>query len=444
MSLQEEGMQEKSTDEEITRADDTCSAASPAPLNREEELAELAHLRQSQPNIDEKLVKSLISVQQNSMLALNTLLFSTLSSIKPIISSDWKHVSEKYNPTKNLEHLNANVNYALQTHLHSATSGELNERIERMSYLFSPIDAKLIITLNQFAEALSLLTSGDGNTQQTKERPSSPPLSPTSSSDVYDSLQSRMSKLQVELNTQDEKSGEIWLKIETFINLINILCNERDNVSERPPSYSDLSPSQSMHRQLSQKSASSTTASIVSSVQDEKMKRDLERVTDSIDRLMRITPQLASQRVELSQKQVIEMDLAKLAGEVESSVKSSKASTSHKASNGVGKFFPKSINTRRSDNQVISSIEKGNRRRLDSQRVDMGNRLEDARTKMRVADLVDIIQRNRVGRLTEQESDFTETNPRPSSSTKSVQKSPSKGALILILHFSIDGHHRFS
>lgn len=445
-SLEAAGMHERSNDEDIAVANDQIVTEDPLPIDREGELAELAHLADRTAALsqaeDEMLHKCLLKVQQNCMLALNTLIFSTLTTIKPIISTDWKSVSERYSPNKNLRNLNLNVNYALQTHLHAATSGELNERIERISYLFSPIDAKLVVALNQFTDVLMVLTSGQGEAEAESARSSSmrssqrsssqsQPISPTVSNkpkeDVYDFLQSQMSKLKLEMRTNNHTNGDMWLKVETFINLINILCIERENISEMPPSYSDLSPTHSIHRQLSNKSAS--TASIVSSVQDEKMRRDLERVTDSIDRLMRITPQLASQRVELTQKQIIEMDLAKLAGEVELTVKTSKAtaSTSKQTTNGVGKFFPKSINSRRSDNQIISGIEKANSRRLDSQRVDMGSRLEDAHSKMRDADLIDIIQRNRLGRLVQQESEFSEGNqPRSSTSTKSARSVPSK------------------
>ncbi|TIA90535.1 hypothetical protein E3P99_01491 [Wallemia hederae] len=426
-------MRERSNDDEITVAHDSlenpASSEPPAAVDRASEFADLAHLREHSdaqgdgtPEDSAAMRQSLIKVQQNCMLALNTLIFSTLSSIKPIISTDWRGVSERYTPGRNLRNLNNNVNYALQTHLHAATSGELGERIERMSYLFSPIDAKLVVALHQFAEVLMVLVGGDKNekkeenddpaTPTSTEKPSSLRSAQrhTSPTHVYDSLQSQMSKLKLEMRANNLSHGDLWIKVETFINLINLLCSERENMGDAPPSYADLSPTQSAALSHKSVSASASTASIVSSVQDEKMRRDLERVTDSIDRLMRITPQLASQRVELTQKQVIEMDLAKLAGEVESSVKTSKAaatstsaSANSKQHNGVGKLLPKSIHSRRSDNNIINGIEKANSRRLDTQRVDMGSRLEDARSKMRDADLIDIVQRNRAGRMVGQD-----------------------------------------
>ena len=375
--------------------------------------------------IDDNLMECLINVQQNSFMALNSLLYSTLSSIKPIVSNDWKLINGTNSTNMNLNNLNSNVNYGLQNYLHTAISGSVDERIQRISYLFSPIDAKLIVSLIKFVTVLTNLTKKMtiNDNKSTNFKPNE-----DKNDDVYHSLQSQMSKLKIELNKdQNNELERIWVKVETYVNIINLLCIERENVSDRPPSYySDLSSS-NLNRQsnLSYKTFESASSGL--SIHDEKMRKDLENVTKAIERLMECTPQLTEQRVELSQKQIVEMDLAKLAGEVENKVKYQRSQSSSKFSN-VSKFF-NGVHNKRNENDIINAIQKANSRRLDSQRVEMGSKLDDAINKSKDADLSEIMNRNRAGRMTSQESELTSKLSNNSSSSRDIQKSPSNSSL---------------
>ena len=228
---------------------------------------------------------------------------------------------------------------------------ELQGRIDRLfesSDESSSVDSQLAKILVSLLSCFQRLLSA--RTRDSTTIPSSsatPPTSAPANPDAFDTLKRSLTELQNDrgLHTPPQsnpisvvENALLWSQIDIALEQVVTLCRQRQQTLEPvlppglsgvyPPEYDlansltddDLpaydSPRSSFaHEGKDMKRLSFSQERLTSAtVQNEKMRLDLEAVTVAIDRLYLVAPQLLDQRVELKASKMAELEKAKQAG----------------------------------------------------------------------------------------------------------------------------------
>jgi len=228
---------------------------------------------------------------------------------------------------------------------------ELKARVDRLfeSSDESPsVDAQLAKTLVSLLNCLQrlLLTRARDPTSSTPT--SATPLTSTPANpDAYDTLRRSLTELQNDRHLHAPPHPNpvsavenvlLWSQIDTFLEQVMSLCRQRQRTLEPllPPSSLDLFPpeydlagpptddvlpaydgrrSSLAHEAKDMKRPSHSQERLTSTtIQNEKMRLDLDAVTIAIDRLYLVAPQLLDQRVELKESKMAELEKARQAG----------------------------------------------------------------------------------------------------------------------------------
>ena len=236
-------------------------------------------------------------------------------------------------------------------HNDGALLRELQGRVDRLleSADESPsVDAQLAKTLVSLLNCLQrLLPTRSRDTIPTSSLSSTPQTSAPTNPDVYDTLRRSLTELQNDRNLHTPthsnpvsvvENALLWSQMDIMLEQVMTLCRRRQRILEPllstdsldvfPPEYDlagpptdDVLPAYDGPRSSfayeakdmkrlspSQERLTSTT------IQNEKMRLDLEAVTIAIDRLYLVAPQLLDQRVELKASKMAELEKAKQAG----------------------------------------------------------------------------------------------------------------------------------
>jgi len=236
-------------------------------------------------------------------------------------------------------------------HNDAALLRELQGRVDRLfeSSDESPfVDAQLAKTLVSLLSCLQRLLSARARYPIPSPSLSTTPLtSAPANPNVYDTLKHSLTELQNDRNLHTPlhsnpvstvENALLWSQIDTTLEQVMALCRQRQKTLESlpssssfdvfPPEYDltgsptdDILPAYDGHRSpfayetkdtkrpsFSQERLTSAT------IQNEKMRLDLETVTIAIDRLYLVAPQLLDQRVELKESKMAELEKARQAG----------------------------------------------------------------------------------------------------------------------------------
>lgn len=233
-------------------------------------------------------------------------------------------------------------------HNDTALLRELQDRVDQVfdsSDESSSVDAQLAKTLVSLLNCLQRLLSTCVKDPITTPSLSTTPLTSNSANpNVYDSLERSLTELQNDRSLHTPRSNPVstvenallWSQIDAMLEQVMTLCRQRtleplrlpSSLDAHPPEYDlagppteDILPaydgprSSFSHEAHDLKRPSFTHERLVSAtIQNEKMRLDLEAVTVAIDRLYLVAPQLLDQRVELRASKMAELEKAKQAG----------------------------------------------------------------------------------------------------------------------------------
>jgi hypothetical protein len=228
---------------------------------------------------------------------------------------------------------------------------ELQDRVDRWfdSSDESPsVDAQLAKTLVSLLNCLQRLLSTQARDLITTPSLSTAPLTSTvANPNVYDTLKRSLTELQNDRNLHPPphsnpvsvvETALLWSQIDTMLEQVTTLCRQRQQTLEplRPPSSLDAYPPEydlagsptddvlpaydgplssfACEAQDVKRPSFSRERLVSATIQNEKMRLDLEAVTIAIDRLYLVAPQLLDQRVELKASKMAELEKAKQAG----------------------------------------------------------------------------------------------------------------------------------
>jgi ubiquitin-protein ligase E3 D len=157
-----------------------------------------------------------------------------------------------------------------------------------------------------------------------------------------DSLARQLSEFQLQRHDQSDQEGSLppviavekallWVRIDETLETVLNLCHYREEDRPRhslsdPPQYDLLSHYGELppNYDPDPESFGSDTKTVASHSYrmsiDEKMRLDLDEVTTAIDRLYRVAPQLHNQRVELKRSKLEELEIARAAQAVPTSL----------------------------------------------------------------------------------------------------------------------------
>ena len=236
-------------------------------------------------------------------------------------------------------------------HDDTALLRELKNRVDQLfgsSDTLPSVDAQLAKTLVSLSNSLQrLLSTYVRDLIATSSLSTTPLMSTTANPNIYDTLKRSLAELQSDRNTHPHphsnpvsvvENALLWSQIDTMLEQVMTLCRQRQQTLEsfRPPTSSDAHPPEydlvgsptddilpaydgprsSFDREAQDmKRPSSSHERLVSAtIQNEKMRLDLEAVTFAIDRLYLVAPQLHDQRVELKASKMAELKKARQTG----------------------------------------------------------------------------------------------------------------------------------
>ena len=224
---------------------------------------------------------------------------------------------------------------------------ELRRRVETLTATMPQGDAHLATSLVSLLSHANRLTSMGSNLYVGNDDAD---LTSTTLSllegdeDVYEKLKRQVLELQnrrMEQEFMDSDSTQgispvlrvesalLWTQIDMELEAVSSMCRERNEIPEQlPPEYmDDFGDRESLYPPLYEDSTSASfthekekntstlpSSQIAPSSMNEKMRLDFEAVTQAIDRLYLVAPQLHSQRVELKKAKVEELERARNAG----------------------------------------------------------------------------------------------------------------------------------
>ena len=236
-------------------------------------------------------------------------------------------------------------------HNDTALLRELQGRVDRLfepSDESSSVDARLANLLVSLLNCLQrLLSARARGPSMTSSLPTTPLPSTPANPNAFDTLKRSLAELQNDRSIHAPPQSNpisvventlLWSQIDSVLEQVTTLCRQRQRTLEPlllpsnsdtfPPEYDltgpptdDVLPAYDGPRpsfadeakdvkrpSLSQERLTSAT------IQNEKMRLDLEAVTIAIDRLYLVAPQLLDQRVELKASKMAELEKAKQAG----------------------------------------------------------------------------------------------------------------------------------
>ena len=236
-------------------------------------------------------------------------------------------------------------------HNDAALLRELQGRVDRLfesSDESASVDAQLAKTLVSLLNCLQRLLSARARDPTTSPPASTTPLaSAPANPDAYDTLRRSLTELQNDRNLHASphpnpvsvvENALLWSQIDTMLEQVMSLCRQRQRTLEPllPPSSLELFPpeydltgpptddilpaydgprSSLTYEAKDMKRPSPSQERLApTSIQNEKMRLDLDAVTIAIDRLYLVAPQLLDQRVELKESKMAELEKARRAG----------------------------------------------------------------------------------------------------------------------------------
>ena len=231
-------------------------------------------------------------------------------------------------------------------------AGLLRELQSRIDQLFDfsdelpSADAQLAKTLLSLLNCLQRLLSTCVKNPITTPSLSTTPLT-LANPNVYDTLKRSLTELQHDRNLHIPSRADpvsvvenalLWSQIDSMLEQVTTLCRKRQQSLKplQPPSNSDTHPpeydltgsptddvlpaydgprSSFTHEAQNIKRPSFSRERLApATIQNEKMRLDLEAVTIAIDRLYLVAPQLLDQRVELKASKMAELEKARQVG----------------------------------------------------------------------------------------------------------------------------------
>lgn len=379
-----------------------------------------AELRESQEpestemagNEESELLPSLMHLQQSCIMTLNNL----LSGHAPT-SSDWQPILpprrhslpscpdsspvQTSSPALRTLLTNLRSNYLNQMPVASSSSaddasmlGELQRRVDGLSQDLSPADARLARALISLLSRTSHLASIDNELMKNISSESNPSLHFSRQNvDVYDELSRQVMGLQnvrleqgrgVDTPQHKAEMQDLWLKIDSELEMVSHLCRERNEPAPRPyspgqlpPEYdpfdyeeSDvLLPQYDNDGQSTYVVGEKEKTNIHSEITNEKMKMDFDAITMAIERLYLVAPQLHSQRVELRKNKIDELERARTMGSTLSQKTNQRAVKGKERERDIKEL-----------EKILDMVGKASSRRMDDQAVnldpDMKTRIE--------------------------------------------------------------------
>jgi len=304
------------------------------------------------------IVPSIYNVQNSCLMILDDLLSSQLfcGVVAPRTrdaTSSRSSTSLLYTLISRLRQLDSGESMVEVAPAHNdvALLRELQGRVDRLfeSSDESPsVDAQLAKTLVFLLGSLQrLLSTRTGDPIISSFLSTTPLTSAPANPSAYDTLKHSLTELQNDRNLHTPphsnpvsavENALLWSQIDTALEQVVTLCRQRQQTLEPllppggldafPPEYDlagystdDIPPAYDGPRSslayetkdtkrpsLSQERFTSAT------IQNEKMRLDLETVTIAIDRLYFVAPQLLDQRVELKESKMAELEKARQAG----------------------------------------------------------------------------------------------------------------------------------
>ena len=233
-------------------------------------------------------------------------------------------------------------------HSDAALLQELQGRVVRLfeSSEESPsVDAQLAKTIVSLLTCLQRLLSTRARDAIKSASLSATLLASTPvNPNVYDTLKRSLAEFKNDRNLHTPRHSNpvsvvenvlLWSQIDTALEQVLTLCRQRQRALEPqsyldafPPEYDlagsptdDVLPAYDGPRSSFSYETKDIKRSLLSqerltsaTIQNEKMRLDLDAVTIAIDRLYLVAPQLLDQRVELKESKMVELEKARLAG----------------------------------------------------------------------------------------------------------------------------------
>ena len=236
-------------------------------------------------------------------------------------------------------------------HNDAALLRELQGRVDRLfesSDESLSVDAQLAKTLVSLSSCLQRLLSTRARDSITSPSLSATPLtSAPGNPNVYDTLKHSLTELQNDRNLHTPPHSDpvsavenalLWSQIDTTLDQVMTLCRQRQKTLEPlpppssldvfppeydlagsptddiPPAYDGPRSSFAYETKDTKRPSLSKERFTSATIQNEKMRLDLETVTIAIDRLYLVAPQLLDQRVELKESKMAELEKARQAG----------------------------------------------------------------------------------------------------------------------------------
>ncbi|THH28586.1 hypothetical protein EUX98_g5594 [Antrodiella citrinella] len=294
------------------------------------------NIRDIRFEIQEELLPSIANLQTSCLTTLNDLL-STSSRLPdhppaPPSSSNPTQLSESAGNATVLQELRLRVDHAASAL--DSRDGELAYALIALLTHFhmlsslSPRPSRAVSILNLASPSEGVLTSSSSDTLKHLRR------------HLSDLQQERLSRSDSDLHARSTtpmltvQTALLWSQIDEQLETVLSLCRSSfdDTSSHLPPQYDladygggyeieglpqyEAGDYQSLHRTKSHKDSADLEVSPAMSFAStsEKMKMDLEAVTQAIDHLYEVAPQLHNQRVELKKTKVEEMEKARREG----------------------------------------------------------------------------------------------------------------------------------
>lgn len=331
-------------------------------------------------------------------------------------------------------------------------SEPIDELQARLKLIVSP-DAALAVSLGTLLhciERLMVLYAGAPSTRPSRPASSAGVASWTGGSDgvtvspfdVYEAIEREADALRS--NTRDREAATrgalreveqaekdlLWARIDLLLVQVKMLSRDGDTVPvpmtselpqyELPPGYGNVDGDAAEVMMVPDEKRR-----IVGGRTDEKMARDLEGVTEAVERLYLISPQLANQRADPDRRQARELALVRLGNAIErlsrGRLDDQRANTIPGQRNGKERADDYAARRRQSLDQLLDSIDRATKRTLSNQRASIDPRqrtillearraAKDAMADFSAADrreemrLQHIVERTGVGRMSSQDA----------------------------------------
>lgn len=299
-------------------------------------------------------------------------------------------------------------------HNDAALLQELQARVDQLfdsSDESSTVDARLAKTLVSLLNCLQrLLSTCAIGLITTSSAPTTPLTSTLANPNIYDTLRRSLVELQNDRNLHTHPNSNpisvvenalLWSRIDTMLEQVMTLCRQRQRTLEplRPPTDLDTHPpeydlagsptddilpaydgprSSLGHESQDVKRPSFSHERLVSAtIQNEKMRLDLEAVTFAIDRLYLVAPQLLDQRVELKASKMAELEKARQAGKGKGKQKQVELRELEQMVDMIGKASERKITDQTYIMDIDTKARQERARRRDSEQVGLSHSHQD-------------------------------------------------------------------